>query len=101
MPCLVCGLDIPQHDNFAALQYAGDAEYERGRYAVHAHCMPSAWRKTWVTPAQLRGDDVVLYSEVPVALETPEPPSKLTQWRTSSKRSLARLLTWGAQRLQE
>ena len=53
MPCFLCSHSITPSEACGALEFAGDALAERGRYAVHRECLRPEWRKRWVTREHL------------------------------------------------
>ena len=80
MSCFLCSQGITSSEACGALEFAGDAFDERGRYAVHRECLRPEWRKRWVTREQLLH---------PEALSVVTPKSDLEQimWREESRRA--------------
>ena len=99
MPCFLCSHSITPSEACGALEFAGDALAERGRYAVHRECLRPEWRKRWVTREHL------LHPEV-LSLVTPVIDQQQYKWWQESqmappspmRRLLAQFFAWGSRK---
>ena len=97
MPCFLCSHSITPSEACGALEFAGDALAERGRYAVHRECLRPEWRKRWVTREQL------LHPEL-LSLVTPAIDQEQYKWWQESQAAqpspmrllLAQFFAWGS-----
>ena len=97
MPCFLCAHAIPKEEACGALEFAGDALAERGRYAVHRECLRPEWRKRWVTREQL------LHPEA-LSVVTPAIDQEQYKWGQESQMAppspirllLAQFFAWGS-----
>ena len=97
MPCFLCSHSITPSEACGALEFAGDALAERGRYAVHRECLRPEWRKRFVTREQL------LHPEA-LSVVTPEMDMEQYKWWQESRaaqpsplrRALAQFFAWGS-----
>ena len=97
MPCFLCSHSITPSEACGALEFAGDALAERGRYAVHRECLRPEWRKRFVTREQL------LHPEA-LSLVTPTIDQEQYKWwqevhtaqPSPMHRLLAQFFAWGS-----
>mgnify|MGYP001580488117 CR=1 FL=1 len=97
MPCFLCSHAIPKEEACGALEFAGDALAERGRYAVHRECLRPEWRKRFVTREQLLRPELL-------SVVTPEMDREQYKWWQESRaaqpsplrRALAQFFAWGS-----
>ena len=97
MPCFLCSHAIPKDEACGALEFAGDAMAERGRYAVHRECLRPEWRRRFVTREQL------LHPEA-LSVVTPEMDREQYKWWEESRTAspsplrllLAQFFAWGS-----
>lgn len=113
MPCFLCSHNITPSEACGALEFAGDALAERGRYAVHRECLRPEWRKKFVTREQLLMPAVETEGTAPArpwqGLVAPQPGSHRLEMSvphddlvplvpTAPQGLLARFFLWGARR---
>jgi hypothetical protein len=100
MSCFLCNHAIVATEACGALEFAGDALAERGRYAVHRECLRPEWKKRFVTREQLLHPEMLSLVSAQVDAEQAKWAREAKEaWYTSPsplRRLLAQFFAWGS-----